>query len=135
MERKFYWKYETAYATIYWSLTFISFFLSMILFLEKATFHWKSLLFFIVFLLFVINNQKQYFCVSEAKVYLSKGVFGKEEWLFEEIDWIEINGHQLIISSHSKKRTVYLASKKVAEVTEIFKAIAPQKVNIQPNDD
>lgn len=131
MERKFYWKHELPYVIIYWSMTFFSFFLGMILNLEKAKFHWYSLPFFGLFFLFIAYNRQQYIRFLEKEVKLSKGFFYKKTIELKDIHQVIIFNDHLVIHYKTTKLDCYFSKKTIQNVTNAFVDQLPEKVRFE----
>lgn len=131
MERKFHWKHEISYAIIYWSITFFWFFLAMILSLEKATFHWKSLIFFLLFLVFIAFSRQQFIRFSEQSIQISYGFFRKKKLSFEQIDQVVISENHLKIYYKSKIFEGLFSPKVIEELCQLLIDELSEKVKLE----
>lgn len=134
MKRKFHWKHEISYAIIYWSITFFWFFLAMILSLEKATFHWKSLIFFLLFLVFIAFSRQQFIQFSEKSIQISYGFFRKKQLLFEQINQVIISENHLKIYYKSKVFEGLFSPKVMEELRPLLIKELAEKVNLEEQE-
>lgn len=134
MERKFHWKHEISYAIIYWSITFFWFFLAMILSLEKATFHWKSLIFFLLFLVFIVFSRQQFIRFSEQSIHISYGFFRKKKLLFGQINQVVISENHLKIYYESKVFEGLFSPKIMEELRQLLIIELTEKVKLEGHE-
>lgn len=100
MKRKFFWQPEAATAIIYWSLTMIVLFYSLILALEHTHPYWKSNLVLAVFFLFVYLGLRRTVSLEDTQMTIYYARFWKKRIiLFSDIDHICIEGRLLKIST------------------------------------
>lgn len=134
MEHKFHWKHEISYAIIYWSITFFWFFLAMILSLEKATFHWKSLIFFLLFLVFIVFSRQQFIRFSEQSIHISYGFFRKKKLLFGQINQVVISENHLKIYYESKVFEGLFSPKIMEELRQLLIIELTEKVKLEGHE-
>lgn len=130
MEHKFHWKHEISYAIIYWSISFFCLFLGLILSLEKATFHWKSLFFFFLFFLLVMFSRQQFIRFSEQGIQISAGFFRKKRLEISQITQVIIGENYLQIEYSGKRFEGFFSPKVMEEITRLFIKQLPDKITI-----
>ncbi|OTN76494.1 hypothetical protein A5886_001571 [Enterococcus sp. 8G7_MSG3316] len=106
MKRKFNWQPEAATAIIYWSVTLIILFYSLILALENTGPYWKSNLVLVFFGLFVYLGLRRKVLIEENKMTIRYArIWKKKSIQFAAIDRICIEGRMLKLSVGNEQWT------------------------------
>lgn len=127
MARKFYWQPELSIAIIYWSTTFIFFFLGFIFILEKSSFHWKSYLTFFLFFTLFMLSRKRYIRFSETEITISYLIYWHTTSLsYSEVENIEWRKNRLSFDYRGKTFEGSFFSKQKAECNLILKQKFPE---------
>ncbi len=127
MANKIHWHPDVSSAIIYWSIALISLFLGFIFSLETASFHWKSLLFLGVFLLFVLGTWQRKLILTKGGLIISYAFFKKKTFVtYEQIDKLQLFENRiLILMNDDKKIDLYLSKKMAAKLYEIVQVQVP----------
>lgn len=99
------WQPERSLAIIYWSITFICLFLGLTFILERAEVHWKSMIFFFIFLILVYCDYRRAIIFHKNGIQINYARFWKTDYFtFDQINFIRISGSLLMI--YLKKQTL-----------------------------
>lgn len=87
MKKNIRWQPELAHTIIYWSLTLIILFFSLILSLENTGPYWKSNFVLGIFLVFLFLGLRRSFILKSNSVIIRYAAFGKtEKYLSDRFD-------------------------------------------------
>lgn len=138
MKRKFFWQPETAISLIYWSVTFIILFYSLIMSLENTRPYWGSNLVLGIFLVFVYLGFHRRLLLGEKSLKIIYARFWKKELiLYKDIQRIQIADKKFQLQLKQKTISFYFRKKDSVLLKEFFLNKFPEKCHIfqpEPED-
>ncbi|MBF8808007.1 MAG: EbsA family protein [Enterococcus lacertideformus] len=107
------WQPEWAQTIIYWSLSMILLFFSLILSLENTRPYWKSNLVLGIFLVFLFLGYRRSFILSTHSIKIRYAAFWKDQIIkVQDIDEVLLAKHGIKVKFVGKKEpTIYLMQK------------------------
>lgn len=122
------WQPERSLAIIYWSTTLIFLFLGSTFILERAEVHWKSMVFFLIFLILAYCGYRRALIIHKNGLQVNYARFWKTDYFtFDQIDSIRISGSLLMI--RLKRQTLELRLNK--KQLKKFRSVLPESVPVE----
>jgi len=111
------WQPERSLAIIYWSITLIFLFLGSTFILERAEVHWKSMVFFLIFLVLAYCGYRRALIIHKNGLQINYARFWKTDYFtFDQIDSIRIAGSLLVIRLKRHTLELHLSKKQVKKL-------------------
>ncbi|HLQ39386.1 MAG TPA: EbsA family protein [Tetragenococcus sp.] len=129
-KNKIRWQPEHSLAIIYWSVTLAFLFLSLSFVLERASVHWKSLVFIVIFLYLLHRGYHRTILVLKDGLKISYARFWQKKFIpFNDIEEIKINGNHVTILRQEEPFDFTLNKKNI----EFFCEMLPEQVKVTIN--
>ena len=132
MVKKIRWYPELSTNIIYWSIAFITLFLSFIFSLEAASFHWKSLVFLLLFFISWRATRRRFLIVTEDGIIITYALLRKQKVIsYTSIKEMSMKNNQLsILLKNEKVLDLHIKKKDTDDFKEAVNAFVPDSLPI-----
>lgn len=126
-KNKIRWQPEHSLTITYWSITLAFLFLSLSFILERASVHWKSIVFMVIFLVLAYRGYQRRIIFFKAGLKIYYARLKKVDYIsFAEIVQIIITGNHLKIQTREKDFLFTLNKKSILH----FYHLLPRQIKV-----